>query len=367
MRGTASLEQDARFTNKDKQLVQTTKFPKGFDIKVDMSKVNLEVFKLWIHSKIEELTGSDDEMISEYAISMLQDSSPDPKQMQIQLAGFLTIDNAAIFMTELWKLLVEAQNSPSGVPQALLSLEMERLKKEQEEQEKISRKIQERIPNRYYNSTNKPSHHQQQQIRSSHHTIKHGRHHYRSLPSSSLNTSNRQHRYLNNTPPSASASVNANTQQDITREQKEGEKPSLGSERRLNASNSFDDQRDRPYTSGNRNRFEQHRGDFNSNPRRSEGKSPYSYNNFSAGDFYEKPLRKDRVEKSNADKTVSPPRKMPAHENQSQRRVPPPPPSSSEDSESDGDNYISERRKTVDEFDHLRKKVLASMQSNSKR
>ncbi|KAG2393566.1 hypothetical protein C9374_007097 [Naegleria lovaniensis] len=353
MRGTASLEQDARFTNKDKALVQSTKFPKGFDIKVDMSKVNLEVFKLWIHSKIEELTGSDDDMISEYAISMLQDSSPDPKQMQIQLAGFLTIDNAAVFMTELWKLLVEAQNSPSGVPKALLSLEMERVKKEQEEQEKISRKFQERIPNRYYNSTTS---YQQQQIRGTthHHTAKHPRPYDRS-------SSNRQQRQ---TTPS---SVSDNAQQEATEEQKEGEKPSLGSERRLNTTDSSDYKRDQSHF---RNRYDQHRGNFNSGQqnlvsRRTERRS-------NSIDFYEKPTFKERADKI-ADKTVdnkvSPPRKMPAHENQGQRRVPPPPPpsSSEEDSDSDGDNYINERRKTVDEFDRLRKRALASMQANSKR
>src|SRR3989338_7896582 len=125
MRGTASLEQDIRFANKDKVLVQSTKFPKGFDIKVDMSKVNLEVFTLWIHKKIEELTETDDDMIAEYALSLLMEMECDPKQMQIQLAGFMTIDKSAIFMRDLWKLLVEAQSTTSGVPQDLLEIEME--------------------------------------------------------------------------------------------------------------------------------------------------------------------------------------------------------------------------------------------------
>lgn len=45
--------------------------------------------------------------------------SPDPKKMQINLTGFLTANTPA-FMQDLWSLLLEAQESPAGVPQRFI-------------------------------------------------------------------------------------------------------------------------------------------------------------------------------------------------------------------------------------------------------
>ena len=39
--------------------------------------------------------------------------------MQINLTGFLTISTPA-FMTALWTLLLEAQDSPAGIPRSLV-------------------------------------------------------------------------------------------------------------------------------------------------------------------------------------------------------------------------------------------------------
>ncbi|KAF7426252.1 hypothetical protein PC9H_008619 [Pleurotus ostreatus] len=116
-----SAEQDRRFSDKELKLLKSMKFPPEFDKKVDMRKVNLEVIRPWVAKKVTELVGFEDEVVVEYAMGLLEDqkqSFPDPKKMQINLTGFLTKDTPA-FMLALWKLLLEAQEEVSGVPQPL--------------------------------------------------------------------------------------------------------------------------------------------------------------------------------------------------------------------------------------------------------
>lgn len=54
---------------------------------------------------------------------------PDPKKIQINLTGFLHGKNAREFMAELWKLLISAQENPTGIPDSLLELKKEELSK----------------------------------------------------------------------------------------------------------------------------------------------------------------------------------------------------------------------------------------------
>lgn len=53
--------------------------------------------------------------------------SPDPKDIQITLTGFLE-EKTAKFMHELWTLLLSAQESPSGVPKEIIDAKKESLK-----------------------------------------------------------------------------------------------------------------------------------------------------------------------------------------------------------------------------------------------
>lgn len=49
--------------------------------------------------------------------------------MQINLTGFLNGKNARIFMTDLWDLLLNAQDSVTGIPDQLIELKKEEIKK----------------------------------------------------------------------------------------------------------------------------------------------------------------------------------------------------------------------------------------------
>ncbi|KAI0817973.1 hypothetical protein GGR55DRAFT_50302 [Xylaria sp. FL0064] len=104
----------------DAKLLRATKFPPEFNQKVDMQKVNLQVMKKWIASRISEILGSEDDVVIELCFNLIDGPRfPDIKSLQIQLTGFLDKDTAP-FCKELWKLCLSAQSSPQGVPKELL-------------------------------------------------------------------------------------------------------------------------------------------------------------------------------------------------------------------------------------------------------
>ncbi|KAK7755295.1 hypothetical protein SLS62_002801 [Diatrype stigma] len=104
----------------DAKLLRATKFPPEFNQKVDMQKVNIQVMKKWIASKISEILGSEDDVVIELCFNLIEGAKfPDIKSMQIQLTGFLDKDTAP-FCKELWNLCLSAQSSPQGVPKELL-------------------------------------------------------------------------------------------------------------------------------------------------------------------------------------------------------------------------------------------------------
>lgn len=129
-----SADQDRRFSDKELKLLKSMKFPAHFEKKVDMRKINLTVIRPWIAKKIIELVGFEDEVVVEYAMGLLEDeqqTTPDPKKMQINLTGFLTKDTPA-FMSALWKLLLEAQEEVSGVPRTFVEMKKEEMRRARE-------------------------------------------------------------------------------------------------------------------------------------------------------------------------------------------------------------------------------------------
>ncbi|KAL8428235.1 hypothetical protein Efla_005337 [Eimeria flavescens] len=144
-----SKEQTPFFKDKDSQLIAQRKvgsaqWPEIFEQEVDMSKVNVEVMKAWINHKITELLGFEDDIVISYCLSQLvpeEALAADvderrnylcPKKLAISLTGFVG-KQATHFVRELWKLLLSAQNTPTGIPPEFLEnrrLEMERKREE---------------------------------------------------------------------------------------------------------------------------------------------------------------------------------------------------------------------------------------------
>ncbi len=61
--------------SKDAKLLKTLKFPKEYDLKVDLNKVNWEVMKGWVAKRITELLGMEDEVLVGYVFEQLENKA----------------------------------------------------------------------------------------------------------------------------------------------------------------------------------------------------------------------------------------------------------------------------------------------------
>eukprot|EP01080_Neovahlkampfia_damariscottae_P008867 gene8867-816_t len=135
-----SIGQDSRFSDKMKKTMKNTKFPDEFNIKLDFKKIQMGPIKSWISKTIEDILGIEDEILIQYIFELLQVEKVDPREIQINLNGFLD-ENAPLFVEELWKLLVSANSNSFGIPQQFLDKERDALEKEQKDHEKIEEEI----------------------------------------------------------------------------------------------------------------------------------------------------------------------------------------------------------------------------------
>lgn len=86
-RGT-NTDQDNRFSNKEKKLMKQLKFEDALATKIDWNKVNLDILKPWITSKVNEILGIEDDVVIEFILSQLEAKNIDPKLMQVSLVDF---------------------------------------------------------------------------------------------------------------------------------------------------------------------------------------------------------------------------------------------------------------------------------------
>ncbi|TDH70033.1 hypothetical protein CCR75_000894 [Bremia lactucae] len=83
-RGT-SASQDGRYFAQEKKLMAKMTFPKCFEQRVDMRKVQREVINQWVTERITQLLGFEDDIVVSMAINLLEpkvDEKLDPKQLQ---------------------------------------------------------------------------------------------------------------------------------------------------------------------------------------------------------------------------------------------------------------------------------------------
>lgn len=141
IKGTASVE-DSRSLSK---AMRSIKFPAIFKTEVDISKVNRSVMEQWIGTQITSLLGFEDEIVQSTATNLFLPEQPeeslmpvtvDPRRAQIDMAGFLGDAPAAKFAAEVWEMIIDAANEPTGIPRKLLEEKKKELAKKQLEAEK---------------------------------------------------------------------------------------------------------------------------------------------------------------------------------------------------------------------------------------
>jgi len=73
-RGT-SADQDNRFSDKEKKLMNSMRFEESLAKKVDMKKVKLDVLKPWITKRTTELLKMEDDVVVEFIFNQLEEKS----------------------------------------------------------------------------------------------------------------------------------------------------------------------------------------------------------------------------------------------------------------------------------------------------
>ena len=147
----------------DAKALKRTKFPAHFGRPVEVRNVNRPVMATWIDQRVTKALGFEDEIVSSTVLNLflpelggdstagggvVDDSRNvvDPKEAQIALSGFLGEETGAV-ASELWKLMLEAQESPGGVPKSLVEekkreLELQKQKEEQRREEVMKQQRQ---------------------------------------------------------------------------------------------------------------------------------------------------------------------------------------------------------------------------------
>lgn len=116
-----SINQDGRFINKDKKLIEKIEFPPEYSTQINKNKLNLTIIKSWIDKKLTDILGFEDECLCSYIINLIDEYEEyiEPKKIHYAITGFL--DNKTYtFMQDFWKLLISAQKTPDGIPRELI-------------------------------------------------------------------------------------------------------------------------------------------------------------------------------------------------------------------------------------------------------
>lgn len=123
IKGTASVT-DSRAEDK---ALKTTQFSDHLSKAVDVSKLNRPVFAQYIEKTVSTVLGFEDEIVESTIVNLFlpermegTDVEVDPKRAQVTITGFLGEEKAAEFVSELWTLMLDAANQPSGIPKKLL-------------------------------------------------------------------------------------------------------------------------------------------------------------------------------------------------------------------------------------------------------
>ena len=102
-----STGQDVQFSDKDKELLNMTKFETCLEQEVDLHKVNFEALRPWVSEQVTQILGIEDEVVDELILSFLENERyPNGKALQILVTGFLEPKPSRIFIGELWDLLL---------------------------------------------------------------------------------------------------------------------------------------------------------------------------------------------------------------------------------------------------------------------
>ncbi|CAA9987957.1 pre-mRNA splicing factor, putative [Plasmodium knowlesi strain H] len=140
-----NTEQTPYFGDKEKKLIEKMAWPEIYNQKIDLTKINIDVVGKWIHKRLIEILGFEDDILYEYCVSQLRldqegiedesDNFLNSKRLKINLTGFIGNKKSEIFVQELLELLISNEQNEGKVvvdEMETKRIEMEQVKKENE-------------------------------------------------------------------------------------------------------------------------------------------------------------------------------------------------------------------------------------------
>ena len=107
-----TAKNDPRF--KGKMVQEVINYPPNVTESIETEKINTMSFEEWIKEELSKYT--DDELISGIVQGFLDEKEIKSQDMGRMLKPFLGLDHTVEFISNLWKLLVDAQSNELGIP-----------------------------------------------------------------------------------------------------------------------------------------------------------------------------------------------------------------------------------------------------------
>jgi len=115
----------------DGKLLSAMQLPEVLGAAVDAGKVNLAVMDGWVERELKRELGFEDDILVGMVCNKLRENPINVKALAVELSAFLQRDAALAFLTALWALLLEAQESPDGLPRVLVQERMKEIEQRQ--------------------------------------------------------------------------------------------------------------------------------------------------------------------------------------------------------------------------------------------
>eukprot|EP01054_Gregarina_sp_Poly1_P004187 Gregarina_sp_Poly_1__4186@NODE_2290_length_2355_cov_154_671766_g1466_i0_p1_GENE_NODE_2290_length_2355_cov_154_671766_g1466_i0NODE_2290_length_2355_cov_154_671766_g1466_i0_p1_ORF_typecomplete_len600_score98_35PWI/PF01480_17/3_2e20_NODE_2290_length_2355_cov_154_671766_g1466_i03112110 len=162
-RGTTH-EQTPFFENKEAKMIEEYEWPRYFKKGVDFNRVSLDVIKYWISKQVTAILGFEDDIVIDFVLQqLLQQPDPedeatlevrgeqeegdekkcrcvDPRKLTFSLTGFMK-EQAFQFVSDLWRLLLSAQDNPEGIPKEFAEAQEQERQQKLKEAEKIRQEL----------------------------------------------------------------------------------------------------------------------------------------------------------------------------------------------------------------------------------
>ena len=135
----ASAKKDHRFDAKSH--VKNIQFSKKVTESLLIDRINSASFSNWVNDEIAKLTN--DDFAADLVLGFLDNDTINSQEIGQQLRSIVGEEKAISFVEKLWPLLIEAQNSDSGIPSVIIEETQKRIAERARRNELLAQRLKE--------------------------------------------------------------------------------------------------------------------------------------------------------------------------------------------------------------------------------